>query len=150
MTTQQIHIYHFIPPAWTRWIMHLWFCHIDPSRQNSINGKCRARPPPHSWDSSLVLSVSLILVFSLYPWPPFLPASVIWNNLTASLDSFHQSRKKPALTLIKKKKYHLCLAGVKGVIMKQKRKKRGFKWIRRCCLLLVRPRQCRFNWKAQW
>lgn len=46
---------------------------------------------------------SLILTFSLYPWPPFLTPSVIWNNLRASLDSIHQSRKKQALTLIKKK-----------------------------------------------
>lgn len=36
--------------------------------------------------------------------------SVISNNVTASLESIHQSRKKPMLTLIKKK-YHLCLTG---------------------------------------
>lgn len=35
--------------------------------------------------------------------------SVISNNVTASLESIHQSRKKPMLTLIKK--YHLCLTG---------------------------------------
>lgn len=48
--------------------------------------------------------ISLVLTFSLYPWPPFFTPSVIWNNLRASLDSIHQSRKKQALTLIKKKK----------------------------------------------
>lgn len=35
--------------------------------------------------------------------------SVISNNVTASLESIHQSRKQPMLTLIKK--YHLCLRG---------------------------------------
>lgn len=43
---------------------------------------------------------------------PFSVPSVISNNVTASLESIHQSRKKPMLTLIKKKKkYHLCLMG---------------------------------------
>lgn len=46
--------------------------------------------------------ISPSLTFSLYPWPPFLTPSVIWNNLRASLHSIHQSRKKQALTLIKK------------------------------------------------
>lgn len=35
---------------------------------------------------------------------PFSVPSVISNNVTASLESIHQSRKKPMLTLIKKKK----------------------------------------------
>lgn len=42
---------------------------------------------------------------------PFSAPSVISNNVTASLESIHQSRRKPVLTLIKKK-YHLCLAGM--------------------------------------
>lgn len=42
---------------------------------------------------------------------PFSALSVISNNVTASLVSIHQSRKKPILTLLKKKKCHLCLPG---------------------------------------
>lgn len=46
--------------------------------------------------------IARILTFSLYPWPSFHIPSVIWNNLRASLDSIHQSRKNQPLTLIKK------------------------------------------------
>lgn len=38
---------------------------------------------------------------SLHPWPLFLAASVIWNNVRPSLESIHQCRKKLPLTLIK-------------------------------------------------
>lgn len=83
----------------------------------TLNVKWFVRLLPRCWDG-----ISIILTFSLYPWPPFLSPSVIWNNLRASLDSIHQSRKKQALTLIKKK-YHLCLAGVKGVRENETEKK---------------------------
>lgn len=39
---------------------------------------------------------------------PFSALSVISNNVTASLVSIHQSRKKPILTLLKKKKNAIC------------------------------------------
>lgn len=69
----------------------------------------RAAPRPgHSAPSGLPFICWLCHFLSIAD--PFSVPSVISNNVTASLESIHQSRKKPMLTLIKKK-YHLCLTG---------------------------------------
>lgn len=65
-------------------------------------------PAPFSAGSAVFFSLSL----SLARADPFSASSVISNNVTASLQSIHQSRKKPILTMIKKKKKkNLCLPG---------------------------------------
>lgn len=51
--------------------------------------------------------------------------SVISNNVTASLASIHQSRKKALLTQIKQK-YHLCLAG-QGSTHRPQSSKQGYR-----------------------
>lgn len=48
--------------------------------------------------------LALLFSLSLSCADPFSALSVISNNVTASLVSIHQSRKKPVLTLLKKKK----------------------------------------------
>lgn len=67
-----------------------------------------APQPGHSAHSGLPFICWLCHFLSVAD--PFSVLSVISNNVTASLESIHQSRKKPMLTLIKKK-YHLCLTG---------------------------------------
>lgn len=101
--------------------MNNTFCHIQRSRLNKT---------PQTLNDCLSLRTSQSLTLSPHPWPHFHTPSVIWNNLRASLDSIHQSRKKQALTLIKK--YHLCLAEVKEVRETEK-KEWGFKWNRLRC-----------------
>lgn len=70
-----------------------------------------APQPGHSAPSGLPFICWLCHFLSIAD--PFSVPSVISNNVTASLESIHQSRKKPMLTLIKKKKKknHLCLPG---------------------------------------
>lgn len=61
----------------------------------------RAAPRPgHSAPSGLPFICWLCHFLSIAD--PFSVPSVISNNVTASLESIHQSRKKPMLTLIKK------------------------------------------------
>lgn len=67
-----------------------------------------ASQPGHSASSGLPFICWLCHFLSIAD--PFSVPSVILNNVTVSLESIHQSRKKPMLTLIKKK-YHLCLTG---------------------------------------
>ena len=57
-------------------------------------------PAPFSAGSAVFFSLSL----SLARADPFSASSVISNNVTASLQSINHSRKKPILTMIKKKK----------------------------------------------
>lgn len=77
-------------------------------RSNGVEG---APQPRHSALSNLPFICWLCHFLPIAD--PFSVPSVISNNVTASLESIHQSRKKPMLTLIKKKKkkYHLCLLG---------------------------------------
>lgn len=81
--------------------------HSSPPLQGG--GLVGAPQPGHSTPSGLPFICWLCHFLSIAD--PFSVPSVISNNVTASLESIHQSRKKPVLTLIKKKKYHLCLPG---------------------------------------
>lgn len=69
-------------------------------------GGAQARMPRPflCWLCRFFFSLSL----SLARADPFSASSVISNNVTASLQSIHQSRKKPILTMIKKKKKKIC------------------------------------------
>lgn len=60
-----------------------------------------ASQPGHSASSGLPFICWLCHFLSIAD--PFSVPSVILNNVTVSLESIHQSRKKPTLTLIKKK-----------------------------------------------
>lgn len=68
-------------------------------RSNGVEG---APQPRHSALSNLPFICWLCHFLPIAD--PFSVPSVISNNVTASLESIHQSRKKPMLTLIKKKK----------------------------------------------
>lgn len=88
------------------WAPRLAGPHSSPQRQGAwlggFDGVGGGPQPGCSTPQASPLSAGSA-VFSLSRADPFSALSVISNNVTASLVSTHQSRKKPILTLIKKK-----------------------------------------------
>lgn len=75
-------------------------CWVGGVSMRSVGDPSQGAPPLRP---SLYL-LALLFSLSLSRADPFSALSVISNNVTASLVSIHQSRKKPVLTLLKKKK----------------------------------------------